>query len=40
MTAEELIAGLEKERDEYVAERDAMEAEVVNSELEETSIAA
>ena len=34
MTAEQLIAGLEKERDEYVAERDAMESEIVNTELE------
>ena len=40
MTADELIAGLEKERDEYVAERDAMEAEVVNSDLEDTAVAA
>ena len=34
MTADELIAGLEKERDEYVAERDAMESGIVNAELE------
>ena len=40
MTAEELIAGLEKERDEYVAERDAMQSEIVNSDLEDTAVAA
>ena len=40
MTADELIAGLEKERDEYVAERDAMQSEIVNSELEDTAVAA
>ena len=40
MTADELIAGLEKERDEYVAERDAMQSQIVNSELEDTAVAA
>tara|TARA_B100000686_G_scaffold349630_1_gene443478 strand:+ start:1692 stop:2690 length:999 start_codon:yes stop_codon:yes gene_type:complete len=40
MTADELIAGLEKERDEYVADKQALENEVVNADLEETSIAA
>lgn len=34
MTADELIAGLEKERDQYVAEKQAEENSIVNSELE------
>ena len=34
MTAEELIAGLEKERDQYVAEKQMEENKIVNTELE------
>lgn len=34
MTAEELIAGLEKERDQYVAEKQMEESNIVNTELE------
>ena len=34
MTADELIAGLEKERDEYIAEKQSMESNIVNTELE------
>ena len=34
MTADELIAGLEKERDDYIAEKQSMESNIVNTELE------
>ena len=39
MTADDLIAGLEKERDEYVANKQAMENEAF-ADMEETSVAA